>query len=42
MRDYFAAKALQGLLASEVCAPSEEFCKRSYEMADHMLRARAA
>jgi len=40
LRDYFAAKALQGLLASTVQAKPVEFAKRAYEVADVMLNAR--
>jgi hypothetical protein len=43
MRDYFAAKAMQGMLAS--CTgwsehQQERLAKTSYEMADAMLKAR--
>lgn len=40
LRDYFAAKALQGLLASDVNAPIEQFASQSYLVADEMLKAR--
>ena len=40
LRDYFAAKALQGLLASDVNAPLEQFASQSYLAADEMLKAR--
>ena len=40
LRDYFAAKAMQGLLASDVEASMPEFARRSYQMADEMLEAR--
>lgn len=40
LRDYFAAKAMQGLLASNVEAPIERFVAKSYEMADAMLKER--
>ena len=40
LRDYFAAKAMQGLLASEVYAPREEFAESAYNMADAMMKAR--
>jgi len=40
LRDYFAAKAMQGLLASSVHAPLDEFVKRAYEVADAMMEAR--
>tara|TARA_R110002126_G_scaffold24313_3_gene84776 strand:+ start:151 stop:348 length:198 start_codon:yes stop_codon:yes gene_type:complete len=42
LRDYFAAKALQGLLASDVNAPMQSFAIRAYKMADAMLKAREA
>ena len=42
LRDYFAAKVMQGLLASEVTAPMQEFAIRAYKMADAMLKAREA
>ena len=40
LRDYFAAKALQGLLASEVNAPTNTFAIRAYKVADAMMKAR--
>jgi polyhydroxyalkanoate synthesis regulator protein len=40
LRDYFAAKAMQGLLASEVEASMKEFAKKAYAMSDAMLEAR--
>jgi hypothetical protein len=40
LRDYFAAKAMQGLLASEVFASKTEFAERAYEVADAMMKAR--
>ena len=40
LRDYFAAKAMQGLLASEVNAPLKTFATKAYEMADAMMEAR--
>jgi hypothetical protein len=40
LRDYFAAKAMQGLLASEVEASINEFAEKAYAMADAMLKAR--
>ncbi len=40
LRDYFAAKAMQGLLASEVNAPLKTFAKQAYAVADAMLEAR--
>ena len=42
LRDYFAAKAVQGLLASEVNAPLKVFAIRAYAMADAMMEARNA
>ena len=42
LRDYFAAKAMQGLLASDVYAPIESFAIRAYAMADAMMEARDA
>ena len=40
LRDYFAAKAMQGLLASEFNAPLKTFATKVYEMADAMMEAR--
>ena len=40
LRDYFAAKALQGLLASEVNAPMQSFVVRAYKIANEMMKAR--
>jgi hypothetical protein len=40
LRDYFAAKAMQGLLASEVQANTDEFALYAYAVADAMLKAR--
>ncbi|HHR6572385.1 hypothetical protein ABN197_18860 [Providencia alcalifaciens] len=46
LRDYFAAKALQGMLSNEQCHPfgmsfSEEYhADCAYRMADAMLKAR--
>jgi hypothetical protein len=42
LRDYFAAKAVQGLLASEVNAPLKVFAIRAYAVADAMMEARNA
>ena len=42
LRDYFAAKAMQGLLASDVHAPMYSFATRAYELADAMMEARDA
>jgi len=42
LRDYFAAKALAGMLAdSEVKATREDFAERSYALADAMILERA-
>jgi len=42
LRDYFAAKAMQGICAHPDSwgLGDEGICKRSYEMADAMLKAR--
>jgi len=40
LRDYFAAKAMQGLLSSETQAPAIEFAENAYLMADAMIKAR--
>jgi hypothetical protein len=40
LRDYMAAKAMQGLLSSDVNAPLETFAKQSYKVADAMMKAR--
>jgi hypothetical protein len=41
LRDYFAAKAMQGLLADQtIKAEPEEFAYEAYNMADAMLKAR--
>ena len=46
LRDYFAAKAMQGLLSNDQCKPfgmsasETDIAERSYLMADEMLRAR--
>jgi hypothetical protein len=43
MRDYFAAKALQGMLAeTSLKATPKEFADQAYELADAMLKARQA
>ena len=47
LRDYFAAKAIEGLLAGgwrkqEGTPDVNEFTKRAYEFADSMLKAREA
>lgn len=42
MRDYFAAKALQGLLSdTNMQAANEQFALFSYKMADAMLAERS-
>ena len=46
LRDYFAAKAMQGLLAAQIHGFNDRpangpFASMAYEMADAMLRARA-
>lgn len=40
LRDYFAAKAMQGLLAGPMDAELKEFAEWSYRIADAMLEAR--
>jgi hypothetical protein len=42
LRDYFAAKAMQGLLSSGKLHPTDTdyCCALSYEMADAMLKAK--
>lgn len=40
LRDYFAGQALEGMLASNMNGPAEDFARRSYLTADAMLRAR--
>jgi len=44
LRDYFAAKAMQSMVANEYRGPSSEplIAKQAYGMADAMLRARSA
>ena len=41
IRDYFAAKAMQGLLASDVYASKDKFAENAYAMADAMMKARS-
>ena len=42
LRDYFAAKALQGMLAEpSLRATPEEFAQRAYIIADAMIKARS-
>lgn len=40
MRDYFAAKAVAGLLASDVRSDCDKFATYAYKVADAMLEAR--
>jgi hypothetical protein len=41
LRDYFAATALQGMIAEpSLKATPEEFAQRAYQLADAMLQAR--
>ena len=41
LRDYFAAKAMQAMIAEpSLTATPEEFAQRSYMVADEMLKAR--
>jgi len=44
LRDYFAAKAMQGIVSKEVSHVSwvDEYAKNAYKMADAMLKAREA
>jgi len=44
LRDYFAAKAMQGMVGREVSDPSriEKYAENAYKMADAMLKAREA
>jgi hypothetical protein len=42
IRDYFAAKALQGLIAGDRNYPKEKFATIAYAVADEMLKARGA
>ena len=43
LRDYFAASALQGLIADTSCnGTPEDFAIKSFEMADAMMKAREA
>jgi hypothetical protein len=42
LRDYFAAKAMQGLLAFDVNAPLDTFAKQAYIVADAMMEVRNA
>ena len=41
MRDYFAAKAMQGLISEpSIQGTMEEFANRAYAIADAMMKAR--
>ena len=41
LRDYFAAKALQGMIAEpSLKATPEEFAQKAYQLAEAMLKAR--
>ena len=40
LRDYFAAKAMQGFLAAEYAYRPDGWAKEAYEIADAMLKAR--
>ena len=42
LRDYFAAKAMQGLMgwSTRVGCPDDVFAREAYELADAMLKAR--
>jgi hypothetical protein len=42
LRDYFAARAMQGIVSKEASHVSwvEEYAKNAYKMADAMLKAR--
>ena len=44
LRDYFASKAMQGLLAAGggVVTPADQRAAQAYKMADAMLKARNA
>lgn len=43
LRDYFAAKAMQGLLSDpNIKASTKEFAAQAYALADAMLKARSA
>jgi hypothetical protein len=41
LRDYFAAKAMQGMLAAQAKASIERRSEVAYEIADAMLEARS-
>jgi hypothetical protein len=40
LRDYFAAKAMQGFLTGDYDLYAHEVVQRAYEMADAMMKAR--
>ena len=40
LRDYFAAKALQGLLVNETMPHRNDVMRKAYKIADAMLKAR--
>ena len=42
LRDYFAAKAMQGLISTEGAGSAERYAEISYRLADAMLKAREA
>jgi hypothetical protein len=42
LRDYFAAKAMQGIVANpDLDAYPEDYAKKAYQYADAMLKARS-
>ena len=40
LRDYFAAKAMQGFLTGDYDLYPHELAKKAYEIADEMIKAR--
>ena len=40
MRDYFAAKAMQGMMVDVEMPDCDYIAKKAYDMADAMLKAR--
>jgi hypothetical protein len=40
LRDYFAAKAMQGLISTEGAGSAERYAEISYKLADSMLKER--
>ena len=42
LRDYFAAKAMQGFLTGDYDLYAHEVVQRAYEMADAMMKAKEA